>query len=311
MKIDRLLGIVMFLMNREKVSARQLAQRFDVSIRTIQRDIDSLTLAGIPIYAEQGVKGGYALLDNYCLDYQLMTFKEYLYIMKALQSLSSGVENQAIENALEKVMALVPAEKKKVLKEEAAHMTVDLGVLRESDTVNFNVDFLHNAIKKKQTIEIQYTAADTKCTNRIIDPLMITFKWHAWYLLAYCHLRKDYRLFRVSRIREISSTEEKFSKKYFNRKQILEDLLSETTQKMVTITLYCKAEILVSLQDYFHNGTIEKQTEEGFVFTFEVPMGERFWFGILMSFGDQLKVLSPKSVQQRLLTYAEKIKNNY
>ncbi|MFP4017384.1 MAG: HTH domain-containing protein [Halanaerobiales bacterium] len=128
MKIDRLLGIIMYLLNREIVSASKLAEEFNVSVRTIQRDINSLTMAGIPIVSHYGSTGGYGIIDNFKLDKQIMNRDDYLYIIKALEGLLSAYESEQIKNPLEKIKAIIPEQEEVDMEEVGSRLSIDFSV---------------------------------------------------------------------------------------------------------------------------------------------------------------------------------------
>lgn len=141
MKIDRLLGITIYLLNREKVSARMLAGKFEVSQRTIQRDIEVLNLAGIPIISTFGADGGYEILDSFKMERQVACDSDYSFIFTALKGLSTAYDNPKINAVLEKILSVTG---KNTLQ---SNIFLDFGVLREGEKTNERIGFLENARK--------------------------------------------------------------------------------------------------------------------------------------------------------------------
>jgi len=311
MKIDRLLGIVMYLLNRDVVSARELAEEFEVSVRTIQRDINSLTLAGIPVYSIQGSSGGYAIMESFKLDKQIMNIDDYFFIIKALKSLSSAYENKKIEEALEKILAMVPEEKNSTIDNRDSELTIDLSVTKEPSNVDDYLSFVQTAIKEQKVLKFEYTSANDDKTSRKVEPLSLTFKWYAWYLFAFCQLREDYRIFRLSRIRNLKLLDERFDKPEDNIKKLLKEQFNNDQREYINLKLLCDKEIRVSIEDYFANGKVIEENDTSFILEIALPKNEQFWFGILLSYGDKVKVLEPSFLQKRIMRKVKEIENLY
>ena len=194
MKSERHLAIIMYLLNRERVSAQRLAEKFEVSIRTVQRDIDTLTLAGIPIVAQMGSKGGYSIMDTYRLNKQLLSDMDFQHLTRALRTLDSAITNKSISDTFEKINVLY-GEKGK----QSPHLEVydlNLEVLKESGHIEESIPVIEEAIKEKNQIRFEYTSASNRTSTRTVEPLLLNFRWYAWYLFGYCIEKCDYRLFK-------------------------------------------------------------------------------------------------------------------
>ncbi|MBS4535727.1 YafY family transcriptional regulator [Clostridium sp. D2Q-14] len=311
MKIERLLGIVMYLINRKVVSARDLAERFKVSVRTIQRDIDSLTLAGIPVYSIQGSSGGYAIIESYKLDKQIMSIDDYFFIIKALKSLSSAYENKKVEEALEKISAIVTEEENAIIDKRNSQLSIDLSLLREPSNVDDYLFLIQKAINNQRVLELDYTNANHVKISRRIEPLSLTFKWYAWYLFSFCQLREDYRIFRISRMRNLKLIDENFTRKHKNIDKLLKECQSIDKREYINLKLLCKKEVRVSIEDYFANGKIIEEYDDFFILEISLPKNEQFWFGILLSYGDKVRVLEPPSLQKKILDKVRDIEKIY
>jgi predicted DNA-binding transcriptional regulator YafY len=189
MKIDRLLGIVMYLLNRDIVSARVLAEKFEVSPRTIQRDIEILNLAGIPVTSLQGTSGGYGIIDSFKLDKQIMNTGDYLFIITALKGLCTAYEDRQLDSTLEKLLAITPQKQG-----PPERIYLDFGVLREGANTNEYLKIFEAAIRIEQVVEFEYTNAENNKTHRLVEPIAVTYKWYTWYLFGFCREKQDYRL---------------------------------------------------------------------------------------------------------------------
>lgn len=306
MKIDRLFGILIYLLNKETASARELSERFEVSLRTIQRDMDSLAAAGIPLYTQQGSQGGYGIIESYKLDSQIMSEDEYAYITESLKSLLSAWGNKKVEGILEKVRAISPNKG-----EERKEPKINLEVLREAAVVHGYLDLIQDSIEKRDVLEIEYTDASHKKSLRKIEPLFLKFNWYAWYLFAYCREKEGYRIFRVSRMREVKKVEGEFVKEHRNPETLMRDFEGKSNVEWVNLKLLCKEEVRVSIEDYFAKGRISETGDDSFVMEISLPQNEQVWLGILLSYGDKVKVLEPESVKKKIVGKIEELKKLY
>ncbi|WP_052091986.1 YafY family protein [Paenibacillus sp. FSL H7-0357] len=304
MKINRLLGIVVYLLNREVVSARALADKFEVSSRTIQRDIESIGLAGIPVGSLQGTNGGYYILDSFKMNRQLLQSEDYAYILAALKGLVSGYSSRRAEDTMEKIMSLTP-------EKEAAPQPIqlDLGVLREGAGTGEAIQVIEHAIRQKKVIHIQYTNARNEVADRNVEPLLLTYKWYAWYLFAYCCDHCGYRLFRLSRIRELRATDGTFSTMHRDAESLLAE--AQDHRPYITVKLACPAGLRVLMEELLPNAVLIEVRDQELVMGFTVPEEENGWFGTLLLYGHQLTVLEPPSLRQRMADHASNLLNKY
>lgn len=175
MKIDRLLGIIIYLLNRNVASSQALAEKFEVSQRTIQRDMDAIDQAGIPIISYKGANGGYGIAEGYRMDRQLTSSDDYQNIITALKGLCSGYESKKLNATLEKFLSLTLPQhgiKQKLL--------LDFGVLKEDSNISSCIKIIEKAIETEKAVEFNYTNADNNTSRRIVEPIILTYKWYAW-----------------------------------------------------------------------------------------------------------------------------------
>ncbi len=306
MKIDRLLGIIMHLLNHDISSAKALAHKFEVSERTIQRDIDALTLAGIPVMAVKGAGGGYGIVDGFRMDRHLASAEDFLYIITALKGLCSGYGGKKLYSTLEKVLALAPpgnGSKQKLI--------LDFGVLKENSRINNRMEIIEKAIETETAVEFDYTNADGYASHRSVEPLALAYKWYAWYLFGYCCEKKDYRLFRLSRIGSLINTRKIFSAKHGNTDGLMAEYEKRDNRRYLDIKLMCRVEMRVAAEEAFPGGAITAQDNGDIVIRLRVPENERMWFAALLSFGDRITVIEPEILKERLVKKAEEILNLY
>lgn len=309
MKSERHLAIIMYLLNRELVSAKKLAEKFQVSMRTIQRDIDTLTLAGIPIVAEMGSKGGYSIMDTYRLNKQLLSDMDLQHLTSALKTLDSAIEDQSISDTFEKINVLYQ-DKSKELKYSEAY-DLNLKVLKESSHIEGSMPLIEDAIKGKKQIRFSYTSASNRTSLRTVEPLLLNFRWYAWYLFGYCTEKHDYRLFKVTRMRNVLNTEVSFENIHEGWRTVFDNQDEQDIRSYVELELMCSNDIRVQMEDCFPRAVIEELDEDYFRMRFSVPENERYWFGLILSFGEKVKVLSPESVVSRIQDTVSGIQKTY
>jgi len=198
MKLDRLLGILTVLLQNESVTAPQLAERFEVTRRTIGRDIDALCRAGIPVITRQGGKGGISIAGGYKLDKSVLTADELSSIIAALKGIGSVSDSSQIERTLEKLApgGAVMSLREPVIIDLASHYRGDL---------TGKIELLKAAIRENRLVEFDYYYEKGE-SHRIIEPYVVIFQWTAWYVFGYCLERGDWRLFKLQRLWNLGFT---------------------------------------------------------------------------------------------------------
>jgi predicted DNA-binding transcriptional regulator YafY len=201
MKIDRLIAILLYLLSRDKVTARELASYSGVTLRTIYRDMDTLGLAGVPIVSYQGVEGGYGLVEGFRLDRTFFKEGELLALLSALKGINAAVKDRSIEAVLLKLKAL--SSKSAAVMEKAEELPSILYVPipwgTQSDWSG-RLETVRAAIERRRVISFTYTKVDGQAAERRVEPLTVVLQADTWYLYAWDLAKKDYRFFRISRI---------------------------------------------------------------------------------------------------------------
>ncbi len=302
MKIDRLIAITMYLLNRETVSASLLAERFEVSKRTIQRDIETLCLAGIPIVSTYGAEGGYKIMDGFGLTKQIAGMDDYLNIIIALKGLSSAYDNKKIKETLEKALT--------IMKGSEQRLFVDFAVAREGSQVNKHLQVIEKAIHVQTPLLMKYTNADNITSERVVEPLALSFQWYAWYMFAYCTLNKSYRWFKLIRIIDCQPTSGFFTKAHDNIDSLMKNNLEPDQRKYYCVRLLCKKEVKEQVMEYLSSNITEEFDDGNFMIEFNVPF-ERMWFSIILGFGNQVEVIDPPELITMLKQKADEIMSIY
>lgn len=296
MQINRLFEIVYILLERKTITAKELAERFEVSTRTIYRDIEILSQAKIPVYANKGNGGGIGLLEDYVLDKSMLSEEEQNQILFALQSMEK-ISNQDEKNILEKMSSMFNKSKMNWIDVDFS----DWGTNGEQDQT-FNL--IRNAILKHNVIEFVYYNSYGEEKKRQAEPLQIYFKDKSWYLKAYCRLKQDYRLFKISRMKDIKLLNETFEKELPQIKE------NKFDYKTIQLELEISKDMSYRVYDEFKTEDIIKNKNGDFIVKVEFP--ENDWvYGYILSFGENIKVLSPGYVKSIIKEKLQKSLKNY
>ena len=305
MKTNRLLSIVIYLLNHDTVSAAKLAERFEVSRRTILRDIEQISMAGIPIQSLPGVNGGYSIMEGYKLEGRLINNEERETIVTALKVFMCAYDNKKYNEVLEKISSIFPGQEKQ------QHIFLDFGASGENNELQEKLKFIEKAIIDKYAMGISYVNAIGGASNRIIEPLALNYRWYAWYLLAFCTVKQDYRIFKLSRVSELERTKTAFSKEHGNPALLLEQAFKGDTRGRMNVVLLCKGCVKTQVREYLGGSIVETFENGDFVLRMNVINDERGWYAMLLSFGSMVKVLEPNELKIRLSETAENILLTY
>ncbi|MDD4295393.1 MAG: YafY family protein [Ruminiclostridium sp.] len=287
MKINRLLETTIILLNRGTITAKELAGRFGVSTRTIYRDIDVLSSAGVPIFTNKGNGGGISLLENFSLNKALITESESESLMLALKTLQV-TKYPEIDNVLDKIGAVF----KNVDSSDWVYIDFSTWGSRPNEYNKFTN--IKKAILQRKIITFNYVNAEGSKSNRSIEPMRMMFKSQAWYLWGYCKTRKAFRTFRVSRMKNVIVTDEAFER----RKPIDNEKLKtdEKLKKLVNLKLKFYPQALYRLYDDFDDELIVKNTDGTYNVSVTFPEDE--WvYSYILSFGCYVEVLEPKNIR--------------
>lgn len=300
MQISRLFGIVYLLMEKKGMTAQQLAERFEVSTRTILRDVETLSMSGIPIYTSKGKGGGIYLMDGFVLNKATISEEEQNQILAALQGMSS-TEHYSAETLLSKLGALFQ-------KTDTNWIEVDYSRWGSAESDRDKFELLKNAVLNGQAISFAYPSPYRQTLRRRVHPLKLVFKSRAWYLKGYCLLRKDYRLFKISRMLHPELLEEHFDPSQYAPPPL--ELYDSSSEALVNLTLRFSPSTAYRIYDEFDMDSVQEQEDGSFLVSLCFP--EDYWFyGFLLSYGADVTVLAPAHVRERLLRELEKIKAQY
>ena len=240
MKIERLYAITVYLLNHGRTSANELAKHFEVSVRTIQRDIDSLCFSGIPIVSVAGAAGGYEISEQFKLDKHLATSNDYSYILTALKGLVSATNDANAKNTLEKISH--------IHKQNDMSIILDFSVLREGEQATLQM--LQTSIAKKRMVDFVYTNNNNETHTHSVEPIAVLYRWYAWYLLAYSKVKNDYRTYKLVRMSDLKITDISFSKEHDTPDMILKKTDKTDSRQYTDVFVKCKEKARSRVQEY-------------------------------------------------------------
>lgn len=288
MKLERLISIIYKLLNHDVLSASMLAEEFQVSQRTIYRDIEAICAAGFPVVSYQGTNGGYGMIDGYKMDKSLLGSYDVNSLITVLRSLSTVFDDERALGTLERLQTLESEHR-------ATTLSVDLETWRTEPDV---LRCLHMAIAQRNIVRFDYINAKNERTTRELEPLRLHFKYRNWYMYGFCRARQDYREFRLSRLMNLFVTQDTFQP----HQEVPEEAASSNKgwqDQLEDVVIRVRPEALAEALDQFHQ--IDKQFHADGSMTMRIPVYQpleaRWLWTILLGFGSGAEVLEPYALR--------------
>ncbi len=301
MQIDRLIQIVFFLLSHENITAKQLAEKLCVSARTIYRDINILSAAGVPVISQKGYGGGLSLLQGFSLDRSYFTKAEQGNIIQALQILKSSNYPDA-DKALNKIAGLF----RHSLQSE--WLEIDFSYWGSPEKERSSIAALERAIINQYVIAFTYLNSELKVTRQVAEPLKMVFKSHAWYLIAWSRNKEEIRTYRMSRIRELQITDSLFDRRLPEDFSLTPVYREECNAP--EFVLHFSEKIAYKVYDEFQEKYIKKLEDGTLEVSFRYQLSE-WTFLYLLSFGEHVKIIEPAAAAFILKEKARKIVSMY
>lgn len=287
MKIDRLIGIITILQQKKTVTAPYLAEKFEVSRRTINRDIEVICKAGIPIVTTQGVNGGISIMEGFSLDTTVFTEQELAAIFTGLKTLDSVSGAASAERLAQKIGGTSAIKL-------ADNMLIDLSSFYRNDLV-IKIDEIKRAMKESKCISFHYCYNKGEA-EKIIEPYLIVFKWSDWYVFGFCKERQDFRMYKLRRLWELWVTDEIFAAREIPEEK--KQFGSHMTDDYIVSALYDPSVKYRLVEEYGPDSFSER--EDGKLYTewgFSSAEAAVEWF---LGFGNKVKVLGPPEMVERM-----------
>jgi hypothetical protein len=304
MKIDRLVSIIMLLLDRGRIGAQELAELFEVSPRTVYRDIDAINMAGIPVRATPGVGGGFEIMPEYKIDQKVFSTADLSAILTGLSSLSNVVRGDELAGALAKVKSVIPADRVKDIELKVNQICIDLSPWLGNGNTQPYLEIIKTALQENKLLDFDYIAHHGKKTARTVEPYQLVLKSNHWYLQGYCRERNDFRLFRLSRMSGLEMREETFTPRQFQKPQLEFADILETMQTRITIRIH--KSVMDRVLDYCTYDDLSPDGEEHYIVSFPFVEND-YHYNILLSFGAQCECLEPPHVRAEMKRKVQEI----
>ncbi|ETI90862.1 YafY family protein [Clostridium sp. LQ25] len=299
--MKRLFEIMYLLSEKKCIKASELAEHFEVSVRTIYRDVEVLSMAGIPIYAKKGKYGGIAILDNFVFEKSIVSEEEQIQILAAIQSIQE-VEKSGINDLLVKLSGLFQIK-------NPNWISIDF-----SDWSNQHQELFQTvkfAIVKIRVLKFDYYGRIGEISTRKVEPIQLWFKGHTWYLRGYCQEKQAIRVFKLSRMKRVECLDESFEKKELNIEDKEEiDKYINSPQNNISFSMNIDKCMAYQVFDYFEEHEIKCNADGSFTVSLNYPKDE-WLYGMIMSFGNHAKVISPESLKSEIANRFKEAYENY
>ena len=304
MKIDRLVSIIMILLDKERIGAQELADLFEVSPRTIYRDIDSINMAGIPIHSTPGVGGGFEIMQNYKIDKKIFSAADLSAILMGLSGLSNMIRGEELINALAKVKSFIPADRAKAIELKVNQICIDLSPWTGSRNIQLYLEIVKAALQESRLLSFEYVAHHGNISSRTVEPYQLVLKSSHWYLHGYCHKRNDFRMFRLSRMSNLQIQEKTFIPQEYQKPALDFAEVLETMQTKIKIRVH--KSIMDRVLDFCTYEHFSPDCEEYYIVNFPFIENE-YYYNILFSFGDKCECLEPLHIRAEMKRRIQKI----
>ena len=308
MKVDRLVSIIMVLLDKKRIGAQELAEMFEVSPRTIYRDIDSISMAGIPIRSTSGVGGGFEIMENYKLDKKVFSTTEISTLLMGLSSLSNVMRGDELVNALAKVKSFIPADQAKDIDVKMNQIHIELTPWMGNQNIQPFLELIKTALQENKLLAFDYVSHRGNKTARTVEPYQLVLKGNHWYVQAYCQQRSDFRLFKLARMSRLKLQDEDFTPRAFQKPQLeFSDIL---TTLQTEITLRIHRSVMDQVLDYCAFEHFTPEDEDHYIVRFPFIEND-YHYNILFSFGNKCECLAPLHVRQEMQRKVREIAGLY
>ena len=304
-------GILMTLLNsRRPVTRKKLAEKFEISERTVSRYIDAMSAdCDIPVTASYGTGGGYMLADNYRLHETYFTKDEYERVLACLGAVDKELDDEIMLAVRDKFLNLKSAADNEKFFLNGEKLVIDSTAWHSPNEYRNTISAISKAIDGTNTVAMDYIDKRDSRTKRKFDPYTLVLKEGIWYVYGWCRVRNDFRLFKISRIKSLIITDEQFER---NTSGDVHEKLKEQfiDREKVNIRLRCDSEALSAVEEWLGPESVKDDADgtyeaEGYVYSEDLLIKK------LLSLGSHVKVISPSYVAEELLTEMKRAANLY
>lgn len=308
MKYEIMLSILFELLSKRCVKASYLAEKYECTVRSVYRYIESLEMTGVPIYTVRGSKGGFSIIDTYKLSSTFLTAEEYKQTINALTAINSSVPSKALLSAINKLKATTKNEYGG-FDLKSGNLIIDGGAWGDTLGYKSKMAVISRSIEENHKLFIRYHDRNGERTERTICPYFILFKQGIWYVYAYCELRKRFRLFKTGRIELAHVLDETFVRENLPKDKLPDFDFWHNEVKAEQVVLEVNKKCLSDVEEWIG---VENVTEKDgkFIATATLPYDNGL-VSKIMSFSDNVKVLAPEDLKDKIQKIAQNIVNNY
>ncbi len=298
----------MILLEKERISAQELAKMFEVSTRTIYRDIDAINQAGIPVLSTSGNGGGIEIMSQYKVDKKIFSTDDLSALLMGLTNLSGMVRGSEVANAIAKVKSFIPSEKAKSVELKASQIYIDLTPWEGNGNVKTAIEIIKNALQENKLITFTYIDGHGTKTTRTVEPYQLVFKGRAWYVQTFCRLKNDYRLFRLSRMSNLNIIEETFTPREYQKPFLDFEETAKSFQIHIKIRIH--SSVLDRILDFCPFDRITAAGGEYYLVDYPFVDSD-YYYDMLLSLGDKCEVIEPDHVRKKLKQKIQNLINMY
>jgi len=304
MKLERIISMIYMLLNHEILSASALAEKYNVSQRTIYRDIETICAAGIPVVSYQGANGGYGIMEEYKMDKSLLGSYDVSSLVTLLRSMSTVFEDEKAEETIHKLQTVHQEARK-------PSMSLDIGSWRP---YNETLRMIHDALRRQLVVKFEYVSTKGERMKRVVEPVNLLYKYDSWYLYGYCRLRNDYREFKLPRIVSLNVTGEHFQH-HRHEPKIESGRRSSAlpVEDVLDIVLRIAPSAMARALDFFV-GAEKRFGEDGsldIILTNQHRSSLRWLVPIVLSFGEDAEVIEPPEIRKAVKEQLKKMLEKY
>ncbi|MTK10314.1 MAG: YafY family transcriptional regulator [Hungatella sp.] len=304
MKIDRLIAIIMILLEREKVTAKSLAEMFEVSMRTIYRDLDVINQAGIPVYATSGPGGGVEIMKEFKVEKRIFSANDITALLMGLSSIKNNLPGEQTMAALAKVKGMIPIEHHKEWEYRANQMKIDALPWFNAGNLFSTVEIIQEALDQQRLLTFQYRDIRDKKSSREVEPYRLLWKGEAWYLQGYCLSRRDFRTFKLLRMSDLLVSDQRFEIRDFPMERLDEMQARENSLTMVKLRIQEGVRDLVITR--FGEDCLTPDGPDHYIAELHMPVDD-LACGYLLSMGTRCVCLEPEEMREKMRQLSSEI----
>lgn len=297
MKVNRLFSIVMILIEKKRISAKELADTFEVSTRTIYRDIESIIMTGIPVYSIPGVGGGFEIMEDYKFDKNTFSEKEISTLLSSISNTPDLMKDKEYINTLTKLKNLIPTDRVEAINLQIGQLSIDYDQWMGGRDLKPYLKTIKIALQENKLISFGYINQRGIKTVRKVEPYQLILKNNQWYFQSYCLMRNDFRLFKVTRLSNLKLEKTIFCPRKYQKPFLNNSTTFEQIQRKIKLRIH--KSIMERLLDYCDYDSFLPDNENHYIVQFPFIEND-YHYNILLSFGEYCECLEPLDVRSEL-----------